>query len=66
MERERFDRIFDVSFTGVVECTRQFLPVIVEQRVRETQTDTDGHRRTQMDTDGHRETDINQTPRQIL
>jgi NAD(P)-dependent dehydrogenase (short-subunit alcohol dehydrogenase family) len=31
MPKAMFDKIFDVSFVGVVECTRQFLPRIVEQ-----------------------------------
>eukprot|EP00040_Diaphanoeca_grandis_P019707 m.104182 g.104182 ORF g.104182 m.104182 type:complete len:363 (-) comp27554_c0_seq1:82-1170(-) len=31
MSRERFNRTFDVSFKGTVECTRAFLPTIVTQ-----------------------------------
>ena len=33
MSKEKFDKIFDVSFVGVVECTRQFLPRITQQSV---------------------------------
>ena len=32
MDKVTFDKIFDVSFVGVVECTRQFLPTIVQQK----------------------------------
>tara|TARA_B110000091_G_scaffold208970_1_gene249425 strand:- start:220 stop:1275 length:1056 start_codon:yes stop_codon:yes gene_type:complete len=32
MTKATFDKIFDVSFVGVVECTRQFLPTIVRQQ----------------------------------
>ncbi len=33
MPRETFNKIFDVSFVGVVEMTRQFLPTIVKQNI---------------------------------
>jgi NAD(P)-dependent dehydrogenase (short-subunit alcohol dehydrogenase family) len=33
MSSERFYRTFDVSFRGVVECTRAFLPLIVKSDV---------------------------------
>lgn len=33
MSKETFDKIFNVSFVGVVECTRQFLPRITQQSV---------------------------------
>lgn len=29
MSRDRFNRIFDVSFKGTVECTRAFLPMLI-------------------------------------
>lgn len=32
MSRERFDKIFAVSFTGTVECTRAFLPMLVKSK----------------------------------
>jgi NAD(P)-dependent dehydrogenase (short-subunit alcohol dehydrogenase family) len=33
MSKSRFNKVFDVNFVGVVTCTRQFLPMIVKQKM---------------------------------